>query len=107
VHLFARFLIKKYQELVLSKAKLSEREYNHLFERLLSYVHPIQDEAIDSFMEQATTIMSDIDCKDVAFLAATLSIKNAVLWSDDRHFDKQNRIKVLKTKEMVRLVFDT
>lgn len=46
------------------------------------------------------------DPKDSLFIACALSNPNSVIWSDDKHFKKQNIIKVYNTKEIIELLFD-
>ena len=55
------------------------------------------------FWDKAKEIMEDIDKEDVVFIAAALSQENSIIWSDDKHFEKQDKVLVLKTKDMVTL----
>ena len=54
--------------------------------------------------EQITKIMKDIDIDDAPILACALAIKNIGIWSEDKHFEKQNKIKVWKTKDILKLI---
>ena len=45
--------------------------------------------------------MEHIDEEDVVFLSTALSISDSVIWSDDRHFEKQDKVKVLKTEDII------
>jgi predicted nucleic acid-binding protein len=47
--------------------------------------------------------MEHIDSEDVPFIAAALSQDEALIWSDDKHFQQQNSIVCLTTKEIVKL----
>lgn len=44
--------------------------------------------------------MGKIDQDDVIFIASAIAY-NAVIWTDDFHFQKQDKIKILTTKEMM------
>ena len=55
------------------------------------------------YWEEAKKIMTQIDPEDVPFIAAALSQENAIIWSDDKHFDQQDRVLNLKTKDIVAL----
>ena len=44
-----------------------------------------------SLRGEAKEIMKSIDPEDVPFIAAALSQENGVIWSEDRHFEKQRR----------------
>ena len=48
--------------------------------------------------------MRDIDEKDVQFIALALSIKNDGIWTNDKHFKKQNAIKILTTHDIIILL---
>jgi len=47
--------------------------------------------------------MDKIDPDDTPFIAAALAT-NSDIWSDDKHFQKQNKIKVWKTEDLIGLV---
>ena len=54
--------------------------------------------------DEAKEIMDKIDPDDTIFVALGLSIKNNGIWSDDKHFEKQDRIKVWKTKDLLNYI---
>jgi len=95
--------VKRYKELVLEKSGMDEGEYNQLLDVLLKYVTLIPDEQILKNLLEAKSAYAHIDPDDVVFIAAQLSIPESIIWSDDRDFDRQNKVKVLKTGEVVRL----
>ena len=78
-------------------------DYILLIQNLFQFIRLIPEEELLFYLEEAEQIMEKIDLEDAVFIAAALSQENAVVWSDDKHFDKQDRIMVLKTKHMVRL----
>ena len=41
--------------------------------------------------------MDKIDPDDTPFIALALAVENDGIWSDDKHFEQQNRIKIWKT----------
>ena len=63
----------------------------------------IDDFIILERLEEASKIMDAIDPDDTPFIAAALAT-NSDIWSDDKHFEKQNKIKVWKTSDLVKLV---
>ena len=97
--------IRKYKGLIIEKSKMSEEDYTTVLKKLLSYIEVIPNEVTEQNLEKAIKIMADIDIKDVIFIAAALSYPDSKIWSDDKHFERQNEIKILKTKEMV-LIFE-
>ena len=84
---------------------MSEEEYGHLLDRLLKYVKVVPQEHLEGKMEEAWRLIGRKDAKDVVFLAAALSIENAVVWSNDADFKVQKAVRTLKTKEMAALLF--
>ena len=93
--------IRKYKNYILEKSGLTEEEYNKIMATLFKYIKVVPIEEIEKNWNEAKKIMELIDPEDVVFIATALSINNSVIWSDDRHFEKQNKVKVLKTKDLI------
>lgn len=93
--------IRKYKEYILEKSGLSEEEFKDLMAILFKYIRIVPTEEIEKNWSEAKKIMENIDPEDVVFIATALSISDSVIWSDDRHFEKQDKIKVLKTEDMI------
>ena len=55
-------------------------------------------------MDEALVIMGEIDEKDTQFIALALAINNDGIWSNDRHFDKQEKIKIYRTIDIINLL---
>jgi len=97
--------IKKYRNLVLEKSTMLESEYEELLSRLLAHVRMVSNVDIDKYLVEAKNILGAIDPDDVVFLAVAMGIKDSVIWSDDKDFERQSRIKILKTKDIIELFF--
>jgi len=93
--------IRKYKSYVLEKSGLTEEEYNKLMTTLFKYIKLVPTEEIEKNWDEAKKIMKHIDSEDVVFIAVALRIKDSVIWSDDGHFEKQGKVKVMKTEDMV------
>ena len=91
--------IQKYRKDILSKAKITEEQFNSVFEKLNERMVKLDDAIIQGKMKEAKEIMDKVDKDDTPFIAAALATK-ADIWSDDKHFEKQNRIKIWKTKDL-------
>ena len=74
-----------------------------MWNNIFHFVRIIPVEELKPFWEEATEIMGAIDGEDVPFVAAALSQDSAVIWSDDKHFDQQQKVMNLKTADMVKL----
>ena len=92
--------IRKYKDYILKKSGLSEEEYDKIMATLFKYIRLVPTEEIEKNWNEAKKIMEHIDKEDVVFIATALSISDSVIWSDDGHFEKQDKVKVLKTKDM-------
>lgn len=97
------YKIRKYKALLLEKSGLSEEEFLLLLNTLFRFIRLIPTEEIKQHWSRAKEIMEHVDSEDVTFIAAALSQENAFIWSDDRHFEEQEVIPILKTEEMVHL----
>ena len=93
--------IRKYKSYILEKSGLIEEEYDKIIATLFKYIKLVPTEEIEKNWHEAKKIMEHIDPEDVVFVATALSISDSVIWSDDRHFEKQDKVKVLKTEDMV------
>ena len=92
--------IRKYQKLVLEKSGMIKEEYDDLLAHLLDHILLVPDEKIFQNLEEAKQIMAHIDPDDVVFIAAALSLHNTILWSDDKDFQKQDKINQTTTKQI-------
>ena len=99
----SEFLINEvdiFKDEILRKSGLSKENFEELLEKIKEKLIFIPDEEIQH-KEEATRIMASIDIKDSIFVALALTMKNDGIWSEDKHFQKQNRIKVWKTKDLI------
>ena len=95
--------IRKYKKLIQQKSGLSDLEFLKLFHTLLKFIRIIPDEELLAYWDEAKLIMEHIDPEDVTFIAAALSQEDSIIWSDDRHFEKQDKVITLKTKYLIHL----
>ena len=100
---FELYEIYKHKNEIIKKSRLSKKEFDILLLRLLKYVRIIPTHLIINKKGEAENIIGHIDKDDVQFIATALAL-NAVIWSDDKHFQKQKIIKILKTKDVVGLL---
>ena len=96
--------IRKYKSLIQKKSGLSDLDFLKLFHSLLKFIRIIPDEELLDHWDEAMKIMAHIDEEDVTFIAAALCQNNAIIWSDDNHFEKQDKVITLNTKDLVNLL---
>ena len=85
---------------VLEKGKISEEEFTNTFTTLFKYVRVVKNEEIRPYAKEADRIIGNIHKNDVVFIAVALA-KGAIIWSNDNHFQKQNKIFVITTKDII------
>jgi predicted nucleic acid-binding protein len=94
--------IIKYKKYIMEKSKIGDNELLILLIRLFSHITLVSRKRLVEFKRQAKEIMKLIDDEDSIFIAAALSLgDDVVIWSDDKHFEKQERIKVWKTIDVI------
>lgn len=95
--------INKYKELILKKSGLSERSFDLILNILLEKIdiRPIIE--YKNKIPEALGMISDK--KDVPFLALAMSENADGIWSDDKHFKEQEKIKIISTKEFILSLF--
>ncbi len=95
--------VNKYKGLILKKANISEDQFNIILDKIKEKLIFLDDNIILTKIIEAKNIMDKIDPDDTQFIAAALAT-GADIWSDDEHFQKQNKIKIWKTKDLISLI---
>ncbi len=95
--------VEKYKDEIIQKSCLSNNEFTSLLESIKEHLILVSDKEIHH-KEEAEQIMEPIDIKDSIFIALALSTDNAGIWSEDKHFEQQKKIKVWKTKDVMRVL---
>lgn len=104
--LFPSFIfeeVEKHKEELLAKSKSDAEELEKLLQLLLKKVLIVPPELLLPFREQALNIVKEIDLDDVIFIACALAYSNSAIWSDDKNLKRQNKVKIVNTKEMMQL----
>lgn len=98
--------IEEHQEVILEKSGLDPADYYSLLVLLLKRVQLLSTERFQSYLAEAQSFLGQRDPDDVVFLAAALSLPQAVIWSDDTDFDLPTPVRTLKTADIVQLFYD-
>ena len=101
---FAHIEIENHKEEIRKKSRMDEGEFDILLDSILSQIIVSPIEEYKAEIKEAYQIMKDIDPDDTPFLALAINLNCDGIWSNDSDFEKQNRIKVWKTKDMVRFL---
>ena len=98
--------IEKHGDYLRKKAKLSKKDFNIILYTLMENIELIPYDVFKKWMPDAIDIMKEIDIKDSPFIAAALSTKADGIWTEDRHFYKQKRVRVYSTNELRKIIED-
>jgi len=93
--------VKKYLPYIIQKSGNTEEEIKKLLNILLENLNLVPIEEYEKSMDEALKIMGKIDEKDTQFIALALSITNDGIWSNDKHFDEQKKIRIYKTIDIL------
>lgn len=96
------FLLKefqKYSSFLQKKFLGNAKEFRLLSKKLLSQVFFIQDNELKPYLPAAASLSDDP--KDWLYLACALK-EDTIIWSNDKEFKKQSRIKIKTTGEMIK-----
>ena len=93
--------IIKHKEYILDKSGYSEKEFLIIINKLLEYINLISFELIRSKLKEAKEIMGKIGINDILFVASALALDGNI-WSEDKDFERQNNIKIIKTIDLIK-----
>ena len=96
--------ISKYKGAIVEKSGMSKEEVDALFTLVMENVNIVPEEDVKSKMKEALDITKDIDAKDAPFIAAALAMPNDGVWSHDKHFEKQAKVKILLAKDLLKYI---
>lgn len=88
------------KEEILKKSGMSPSAFEALLDNLKDKIVLVPDEEIQ-YKDKAQKIMRPIHINDALFIALALSTENDGIWSEDKHFEKQNHVKIWKTKDLI------
>jgi predicted nucleic acid-binding protein len=97
--------LRKHKQEILDKSRMTVHDFDSVLERILENVALIPDRDIEAHRTEAEKIMSRIDFSDAPFIAAALGIPDSIIWSDDRHFERQKKVAVVKTEQLFRMFY--
>lgn len=92
--------IRKYEEEIIRKSGYSREELKLMINHLLWKVRIVFGKIIRPYMKTAEDIMRGIDIKDSSFIATALAINAEGIWSFDRDFKKQKKIRIFEIKDL-------
>ena len=94
---FLFFELGKHFDEIVSRSKLSQEELAEVFKFIKGEIDFIPFEEFNRYTEEADKIAPH--AKDDPYFALALSF-NAAIWSDEKAFKKQSRVKVFATSDL-------
>ena len=91
----------KYKGMILEKADITEEELKEVLDLIIenANIEIIPKEDFKDYIKAAKGISHDI--KDIEYLALALKLK-CPIWSNDKDFKKQNKIKIYSTNDLLK-----
>ncbi|MBI2444963.1 hypothetical protein HYV43_01080 [Candidatus Micrarchaeota archaeon] len=96
--------ISKHEIEIAEKSSLPLSLFYRLTESLFQRTLVVDEIQVQACMPPAKDAMDSIDPDDTPFIAAALAIGADGIWSDDRHFERQNLVPLFKTQDLFRLL---
>jgi len=96
--------VNKYLPYIIQKSELSEEKVKKLLNTLLENLILVPIDEYKNKLDDGMKIIGNIDEKDTQFIALALSIENDGIWSNDKHFERQKKIKIYKTIDILNLL---
>lgn len=98
---FAFSEIEQNKDELIEKSGLTRHRFHMVIDRIKQKLIIVPSHKFRGFYPMALELIRKVDETDAPFLALALSFDNDGIWSNDTHFDKQNVIRVWKTKELI------
>ncbi len=93
--------IEKHMDTLEKKTGLGEGEIRLFPGVLASNLRVVPKEEVRGRWTEAKSIIGSIDRNDTPFVAAALASSCEAIWSDDKDFKRQSRLRVLNTREIL------
>lgn len=87
---------------LLKKAELTSKNFDLLLSILLEKIIIVSKDRYEKNLSKVENLISDNE--DTPFLAVAISINADGVWSDDRDFQEQSKMRILTTKDMLELI---
>ena len=91
----------KHRPYLVKKAKISDQDFDLLMHTLLDNIALVPFEDFESEYQHATEVMKPVDENDAPFLAVGIALGIGHIWTEDRHFQKQDLLQVCTTRDLI------
>jgi predicted nucleic acid-binding protein len=94
--------ILKHKPELCEKSRLSGDEFDILLSYILERVVVVPKLYFEKFIDEARNLIKDAG--DFPFIALCMALKADGVWTEDKHFLNQGKVKVFRTSDMIRLM---
>ena len=91
----------KHRPYLVKKAKIPEQDFDLLMHTLLDNIVLVPFEDFESEYQHSIDIMKPVDENDAPFLAVGIALGIGHIWTEDRHFQKQDLLQVCTTRDLI------
>jgi len=92
----------RHKKYILEKSGYIEKEFEAIISKILEYINLVPMDIINPNLQEAKAIMKEIDVDDAVFLAAAIALDKAMIWSEDKDFERQHKVKTVKAADMIK-----
>ena len=92
--------IYKNREKIKKFSRISDGAFSVNFSLLNEFIKSYTDESYTKYILEALSLAPH--SKDVSYFALSLSLNNCPIWSDEKSFLKQTKVKVFSTKDLLK-----
>jgi predicted nucleic acid-binding protein len=96
--------LSKHRPYLMKKAKMPQPDFDLLMHTLLDRIILVPFEDFEHAYGHAMRIMETIDENDSPFLAVGLALDIGSIWTEDRHFLRQDLLKVFSTRDLIETI---
>ncbi len=102
IHVFIE--IEKYKEEILRKSKMDIQEFENLLQLIMQKMNVVPIEIFKQYARESQELIGEHSQEDIIFIACALAFKGSTLWSDDKKLKRQNKVTVLNTSEIMKIL---
>jgi predicted nucleic acid-binding protein len=97
---YALVELQKYINLISEKSGLEPERIEVLLSLITQNITVVPREELIEAFSWAEELIGDVDKKDIPFLALATVIKADGIWTMDKHFYSQDKVKIWKTEDL-------
>ncbi|MFH0815423.1 MAG: PIN domain-containing protein [Methanobacteriota archaeon] len=89
---------------IAKKSGLRADEVEHFAEEIFQVVQTVPKDEYEDFLPEAVEIMKDIDRDDAPVLALAMALHADGVWTRDKDFERQVRVRVVRAEELIEML---